>query len=785
MNSEQELMAKHQKRKDRIKNIMILFLVVMLLLTFFSNTIMNYSLAEVGTAYASSGSLTTKIRGDGFVEAKDPIQVKTDKASEVLKVYVKDGDKVKKGQTMFVLEGASVSDLKQAQSDLLTLNYDYQKALLEMEVPDYGKNNLEIKYARDDLEKALQDIEDTKEDIKKKKEEYKKLKEKMNAAKKKMEKKSDAVADKASEISEIDMKLEGYTTEKEDLTGETNEDIRAKEEAVTAAKRVTEDAQTAYDEAKEAENEYAGSDSESTLAEAIKTQKKAVTALERELETLKEELAAAQNQTVETAEIRELRKAVRSASSEISNRNLEITQITAEINDATANMNAAKDEVEKKKYQDILTELQERLTEARKSLSSAQQDYYNAQADLDAALMTTSEQNDAAVKTAKQKVSDKEAEIAEANQELAELQSEKLSADAKAEMLAAAKKKTAECQTALKTATTAQKAAERALEDAQAALKKANAGDVEALEKKIKEAKAKKIKLENQKTKLDTSYTEVQAAYETAKAAVEPFQKEDETALDTVNQAAEEKRKALETLYLDLAATQEDDDLKQKLSSLDSDQKKKLIEQKRKEIAKLKKKKKPMKIKATQAGIVGSVSIKVGDTTTPDVSFAEIQIKKNGFKLSIPVTLEQSKMVKRGDHASVLNVWDDDIKAVLSEIKTDAQNPNAGRTLVFDVSGNVENGTSLSIAVGERTANYDLIVPTSAIRTDSDGKFVLIIEEKSSPVGNRYIARKEAVTVVTQDETQSAITGGFDSYTNIITTSSKAVEPGDYVRLAS
>ena len=46
------------------------------------------------------------------------------------------------------------------------------------------------------------------------------------------------------------------------------------------------------------------------------------------------------------------------------------------------------------------------------------------------------------------------------------------------------------------------------------------------------------------------------------------------------------------------------------------------------------------------------------------------------------------------------------------------------------------------------------------------------------------IAKKEEVQVLAQNETQSAISAGFDSYANVITTASKAVEKGDYVRLA-
>lgn len=761
--NEQEMMRKHQKRKDRIKNTAILFLTVMLLLTFFSNTIMNYSLAEVSSAYASSGTLTTKIRGDGFVEAKDPVQVKTDKTSEVLKVYVKNGDKVKKGQTMFVLEGTAVSELKQAQSDLLTLNYEYEKALLEMQVPDYGKNNLDIKYAKKDLKDALQAIEDTKKEIKEKEAEYKKLKDLADAAKKKMEKKADAAADKALEASEIEMKLEEYTNEKEALDAETNEDIEAKEAALTNAKRVAEDAQTAYDEA-----EQGGRTSEEIAAD-IKKAKKTIASLQKEIVSLRSSLTEAEGGGGETAQ--SIRSQIEDLNADIFSSSTQISALESSISDLKKQYSEAKTEEEKKELSSKIETRQAELD----TLKVSQQNNYTSLGKLQNQLKKAIEDDK---KTITASLSAKEDEYNSTNEELQELEKEKASADTKEYNLSIAK-------AALKTATTAQKAAERALEDAKAALQKENAGERKALETKIKETKAEKITVDSQKQKLDTAYTDAQTAYNNAKAEADSFQKADETALDTVNQAAEEKRKALESLYLDLASTKSDDYLKQQLSDLDSSQKKEQIEQKKKEIAKLKKKKKPVRIKAKQAGIVGNVSIKAGDTTAPETALAEIQLKKNGFQLSIPVTMDQSKQVKRGDHASILNIWDDDVKAVLSEIKTDAQNPNAGRTLVFDVSGNVENGTSLSIAVGERTANYDLIVPTSAIREDSDGKFVLIIEEKPSPVGNRYIARKESVSVITQDETQTAITGGFDSYTSVITTSSKAVEPGDYVRLSA
>ena len=47
-----------RKRREWVKNAAIVFLAVMLALTFFSNTIMNYSLPEVATQYVQRGSFT-------------------------------------------------------------------------------------------------------------------------------------------------------------------------------------------------------------------------------------------------------------------------------------------------------------------------------------------------------------------------------------------------------------------------------------------------------------------------------------------------------------------------------------------------------------------------------------------------------------------------------------------------------------------------------------------------------------------------------------------------------
>ncbi|MDR0948299.1 MAG: efflux RND transporter periplasmic adaptor subunit, partial [Lachnospiraceae bacterium] len=56
-----------KKRRDWVKNAAIIFLAVMLVLTFFSNTILNYSLPEVAVQYVQPGNITAKVRGTGTI----------------------------------------------------------------------------------------------------------------------------------------------------------------------------------------------------------------------------------------------------------------------------------------------------------------------------------------------------------------------------------------------------------------------------------------------------------------------------------------------------------------------------------------------------------------------------------------------------------------------------------------------------------------------------------------------------------------------------------------------
>lgn len=142
------------KKREVIKNVLIIFLAVLLVLTFFSNTIMNKSLAEISTERTSSGKLTERLRGSGMVESNQSYGVTVDGNKVVDTVKVKTGKEVEKGDVLFTVGTGESEELTAAEDALALLELEYQKSLLTPPT-DYTAENQAIKNARDDLSDAI------------------------------------------------------------------------------------------------------------------------------------------------------------------------------------------------------------------------------------------------------------------------------------------------------------------------------------------------------------------------------------------------------------------------------------------------------------------------------------------------------------------------------------------------------------------------------------------------------------------------------------------------------
>ena len=189
-------------------------------------------------------------------------------------------------------------------------------------------------------------------------------------------------------------------------------------------------------------------------------------------------------------------------------------------------------------------------------------------------------------------------------------------------------------------------------------------------------------------------------------------------------------------------------------------------------------------VKAPMAGTITQINYYAGQTIKEDNVVMTMSPENEAFTLQFTVSAAQARRIKAGDPAEVMYNWyGNDVTARVQSVRKDPMNKES-YIVICEMNGDVSVGDNYTLSIGQQSSNYDYIVPTSCIREDSNGKFILIVEAKSTPLGNRYYARRRDVEVITSDDSQSAIAGALEGYEYVITTTTKPVEENQQVRLA-
>lgn len=623
------------KRREWVKTAAIIFLAVLLVLTFFSNTIMNYSLPEVATQSVQSGTINAKIRGTGTVAANESYEVTVEQSHKVASVLVKEGQEVKVDDVLFRFEGGESDELKAAQDALDQAEQGYEKSLIEAGNAA-AKENREIQKARDAYNEALAVYQ-----------QYSTM----------------SASQIATKLAEAEIKLK-------DLQIESSQ------------------AQQDYDNAKAEYDQLASQIS--GLETDISGYEKLVASAQSDLDSLEDKKRAADSADAELTGTKAAygenydrflsmvggdsdKAAVYAA-------DLTLMRSTLGLDDATATAFSA----------------------AFKAISEATAAKEKADNDLSRAC--------------------RGGDYASA---YAELESEKTSA-------------------------------ENSLADAEGELRrlKKQQGDEDYLND-----------LKYAVTEANQAVTDQQAEYDK---------------LSKASSAAATMKSAKDTLE-NLVFEQNLADS----ASVDMKAAKESIEKQRKNVEKLQKESEGGEVKSPVNGTISSLAISAGQTANAGTTLAKIDVTDRGYTLKIPVTNEQAKKVTIGEKAELVNYWwgGNDISATLESIGTDPANPSSGKQLTFRLNGAVEPGQSITLSIGQKSANYDCLVPNSAVRSDNNGSFVLLVTSKSSPLGNRYTATRVSVNVLASDDTSTAVTG-LSAGDFVLTTSSKPVSSGMQVRLA-
>nr|WP_300656395.1 HlyD family efflux transporter periplasmic adaptor subunit [uncultured Acetatifactor sp.] len=657
-----------KKKREWVKTAAIIFLSVMLVLTFFSNTIMNYSLPEVATQYVQSGTITAKIRGSGAVESGDPYNVEVKESRKVSQVAVKVGDEVEKDDVLMYLEDAESDELKEARDKLDEAKHAYTDALLSVDITAADIQAANVGISEESYRNQITAAQNA-----------------VTAAENAVKAAQNEVTAAQRQVDELQRQYDAFDTQIA-ITPENNADV-------TAETKARDDAKTAWDNAA-----YVASVRKNELT----AKQNVVSELEARIEKVEKQLA----------------ELMPTPSPEPS------STPSSEPSSAPSPEPSPTPSPEPSPTPDP-------------EASTAQQGFEPTS--------SQSESDDEEGRSGENKVTmlSESGDIAKLEEELKELKRQ------------------------LDTAEEARINAQRAYDDA----------SLEETRRKEEYDRAEQ-RLEEKKNSGNTDYIisnlkQQQSVIDGQKKQAQIVLAEKQAAVTDREKTLSDKQKDLEELASRIG----------KVSGLEAAQE--AVDKAQKLVDELTEKSIDATIKAPVAGTVTTLNVVAGESTSPSDPVAVLQPAGKGYSLSFSVTNEQAKRLSVGDVADLVNAWRyDDVTVTLASIKPDTKEPGQKKLLTFDVSGNVTAGQTLDLSVGQKSANYDLIVPNSAIREDNNGKFILIVESKPGPLNTRYIATRVDVEVLASDDTQSAISAALYGYEFVITTSTKPVEAGKQVRLA-
>ena len=677
-----------KKKREWVKTAAIIFLSVMLVLTFFSNTIMNYSLPEVATQYVQSGTITAKIRGSGVVESGDPYNVEVKESRKVASVAVKVGDTVEKDAVLMYLEDEESDELKAAREELEKAQTDYRNALLSVEITSADIQAADTGMSTDSYRQQITAAQNA-----------------VTAAENAVTAAKNQVTEAQKKVDEIQNQYDAVGNQIS-LTPENNADVSAETKALNEAK-------ASWDEAKRVE-----ADAKNNLT----AKQNVVTDLEARIKLVESQMPAPEP-----------------------TQNPPGNSDGKDGSEPADSQTPASDAPQQDVSQNSMTSAPRESGQTVPSPEPAAQD---ASAEPDVSAAPEASQGASTSWSSGNGVGRLHQVSENVNVEELQKQLDTLNKD-----LTTAKTEEINAQNAYNNASLESARREEIYNRAEQALNdKKNTGNTEGIINNLK----------NQQNALNVSLAEARNVLS---------QKQAELTNQETNLA--DRQKDLTDLASRIG----------KVSGLETAQE--AIDKAQEKVDELTEKSIDATIKAPIAGTVTALNVTAGKNTDASTPVAVLQPEGKGYNMSFSVTNEQAKRLSVGDVADLVNAWRyDDVTVTLSNIKPDPNDPGQKKLLTFDIAGNVTAGQTLNISVGQKSSNYDYIVPNSAIREDNNGKFILIVESKPGPLSTRYIASRVDVEVLASDDTQSAVSAALYGYEFVITTSTKPVEAGKQVRLS-
>jgi len=194
-------------------------------------------------------------------------------------------------------------------------------------------------------------------------------------------------------------------------------------------------------------------------------------------------------------------------------------------------------------------------------------------------------------------------------------------------------------------------------------------------------------------------------------------------------------------------------------------------------------------------GLIDDLQADAGLSASPGRAVVQLSDLSQGWELKSNVDADSANRLTAGEAVDV-RIKETPVRLVKGKIASVEKTDSAGgsqakgggtsdlREVAVDIADPKLTGKELAeFRIVKNVGAPRQMVPKTAVKTDTRGEYIFVIEEKKRPLGNEFRARKKYVTTEDSDKTNAVLIGMIMPNEKIITESSEPISDGDLVRI--
>jgi multidrug efflux pump subunit AcrA (membrane-fusion protein) len=171
--------------------------------------------------------------------------------------------------------------------------------------------------------------------------------------------------------------------------------------------------------------------------------------------------------------------------------------------------------------------------------------------------------------------------------------------------------------------------------------------------------------------------------------------------------------------------------------------------------------------------------------TQEKTAVATLSRNDMGFQFEAKLSSVSAEQLLVGDSGNLSYKSDGVTQRTTATVESIGAADEEGNCVVVATlpEGSYPSGANGSVTIASTGERQNTCLSVSALRSDNDGDYVFVLDEKKTVTGLEYTAKRVDVTILDRDSSLASVQAGLGQNDKVITSVDKPIAEGDRVRL--